>query len=510
MFGLFKSADKRIILINFEGLSVYSLERNLLIHIAKFSDEDAGYENFRHYLAESPRSPVSMIVDSVAEDFIIETVAHVRPFDRKTYLNRKMDQHFRGAIYRSAKIIGRETSGRRDDRVLFSAITKNQSLDPWVKVLLQEEIPIKSIVTPAYALCEVANEFSMITSDRVLLVNWEVSGIRQTFIADGKMMFSRSTPSPQDRDANLATAIIESCHQSKAYLERIDLLDYGQLLDVHIITPHLNDDAFADKTDDKNFGIVMHHNSIDMMQIDRFSGPQGSITAILLCLDWGVRSGDFKNTYAPPEARRFFQLAQARKLISVCSLAVLLLSVLVSAPLILEGLSRRTKTTQLTLDIAPVEVQYNSLRAQFPETPIPSEAMELAVRTYNLIKLQVQSPTELLTAISAVIAQYPSIKISGLDWVVSGESVNQNFTTVLLNNQSVVNLEIYGTLVGSTSIQNSDTQLRLLIDSLNQISGLIVSPISLPVEPGPFSQVSTIVSDEVVDAEFALNVRLGT
>ena len=173
-------------------------------------------------------------------------------------------------------------------------------------------------------------------------------------------------------------------------------------------------------------------------------------------------------------------------------------------------MSRRTKTTQLTLDIAPVEVQYNSLRAQFPETPIPSEAMELAVRTYNLIKLQVQSPTELLTAISAVIAQYPSIKISGLDWVVSGESVNQNFTTVLLNNQSVVNLEIYGTLVGSTSIQNSDTQLHLLIDSLNQIGGLIVSPISLPVEPGPFSQVSTIVSDEVVDAEFALNVRLGT
>ena len=95
MFGLLKSADKRIILINFQGLSIFSLHRNLLVHVAKFTDEDAGYDNFRHYLADNPRSAVTLIVDSAAEDFIVETVSHISLFDRKSFLGRKSDQHYR-------------------------------------------------------------------------------------------------------------------------------------------------------------------------------------------------------------------------------------------------------------------------------------------------------------------------------------------------------------------------------------------------------------------------------
>lgn len=510
MLGLLKSADKRIILINFQGLSIYSLHRNLLVHVAKFSDEDAGYENFRHYLADNPRSPVTLLVDSVAEDFIVATVSHVGPFDRKSFLSRKAELHFRGTEYQSAKVIAREASGRRDDKVLFSAITKNQAVDPWVRVLLQQEIPIKSITTPAYALCKIADEFSLITDDTVLLVNWEESGIRQTLIVDGKMMFSRLTPLPNDRDANLAAAIIESCNQSKEYLERIGLLDYGKSIDVHIISPQLDDDAFSGYADNPNFRVVMHHNSIDLMQIDRFSGPQASITAILLCLDWGVRTGELINIYASSAMTRFFQLIQARKYMATFSLALLLLGALVSAPLTIDGLNRRARVTQLAQDLVPIQAQYDALRAQFPETPIPSEAMELVVRTHDLIRMQVRSPTDIITAVSVVITQHPSIELSRLDWSLTAAVSNQSLTAGILNNQTVVNLELYGRVLDSNSIQDSDIQLRQLIDSLNQIGNVSVSPISMPVESGPFSEVNTVIDDEVLNVDFALNVRLDT
>lgn len=510
MFGFFGSTDKRIILINIEGLSVYSLHKNLLVHVTKFSDEDSGYDNFRVYLQDNPRSPVTLVVDSALEDFIVEPVSHVRSLDQKSFLRRKAEQHFRGAEYSSAKIIGRETSGRRDDKVLFSALTKNQIIEPWIKVLLRQEIPIKSITTPAYALCKVAEEFSLLTSEHVLLVNWEVSGIRQTYIADGKLMFSRLTPLPPETDSNLAAAIIESCNQSKEYLEHIELLEFGQKLDVHIITPILNDESFADQAENTNFGIVMHHNSIDLMQIDRFSGPQASITAILLCLDWGVRSGELKNIYAPSQVRRFFELIQIRRLIAAISLGTLLLGGLLSLPLILDGLERRDRTAQLAADIIPVQAQYDALRAQFPGTPIPSAAMELAVRTYDIIRMQARSPTEAMVAISEVIAEFPLIEISSLYWTMSGEQASENLTTVLLNEESSLNLELYGFLLDSSSIQESDRQMRELIDALNEIEGMVVSPISLPVEPGPFAEVNTVIDDEVAEEEFALNVSLDT
>jgi hypothetical protein len=117
MLGFGSSSEKRIILINFEGLTVYGLDNDCLMRLGVFIDDDVGHDKFRTYVIDESLTQISLVIDSPAEDFIVEKVVHVSPYDRKSFLARKLEQHFRNVEFRSAKVLGRDKTGRRDDRV---------------------------------------------------------------------------------------------------------------------------------------------------------------------------------------------------------------------------------------------------------------------------------------------------------------------------------------------------------------------------------------------------------
>ncbi len=501
-----RKRSKRIALIDAEGLSVFVLHKGELVHDAKFSDEDFGHENFRNYLAERAATPITLLIDSVAEDFLVESLPHVSYYDRAGFLNRKSEQHFRGLEYRSSSIVGRETSGRKNDKVLFSALTKNQIIEPWIRVLLQEEIPVQGITTPAFALCKVAEHYNLLSKRPALIVNWEETGIRQTFVTNRKMMFSRLTQ--VSGTGSLADEIVDNCMQTKDYLERIGLLGFDQSLDLHIITPQLGDDDFVGYAKRGTFFVVRHHRPADLLPMESFHGDDADKTAVLLCLDWGVRTGQLSNRYAPPPVRRFYDLTQARRLLGFTSLASLLITFGVSFPLLLDALERGNRVAALEAEIAPIRVQYDALTAQFPETPIPSEAMSLAVSNYRLLNSQMQNPIDLMQQVSAVVARFPTVTITQLRWQLSGEEELDSLTQTLLDGDARASLDLIGTVTGGSSIANSQRQLSIFLQALNAIEGATAAPISLPVESGPDGEVSTVIDDEAVNAEFAISVSL--
>lgn len=510
MRSLFKPSLKRIMLINFDGMSVYTLEGERLMHVARFSDDDAGFDNFRFYLAGGRKTTTTLLIDSVAEDFMVEQVAHAGVFDRNTLLKRKIEQHFRGTEYRSARVLGRIETGRKDDRVLFSALTKSQGIDPWIEILLEEEIPIQSITTPAYALCKVAKQYDLLSSDTILLVNWEKSGIRQTLIQKEKVMFSRLTPLPVSPSVNPAELIVESCKQSKEYLERVGLIEFDSKLDVHVITPHLDAKEFVEFQSEKVFAGIYHQNSIDMMEIGRFGGAQNEITAVLLCLDWGIRTGELKNIYAPPSAVRFYHLKQAKRLIAALSVASLVLGVLMSAPMLYNSIDRSANVDGIRADLNAVQQNYDDLTAQFPQTPIPSDAMALAVDTYDKISTEIQNPVTMLAEVGRVLARFPSIQLTSIDWNLKPIDPELEFTDAILDGELAIDLQLYGVLVGSSNLQESNNKLNELIESLMELPDVTVNTISLPIETSTDSQIATVLNDQSIDAEFGLSVSRET
>ncbi len=499
-------STKRILLINFDGMSVYTLEDEKLIHVARFSSDAEGVENFQFYLTDTKKTPVTILIDSVSEDFLVENVAHTSLFDRAALLQRKVTQHFRGTEYRSARIVGRAEGGRKDDRVLFSALTKGKNLDPWIEALIAEEVPVQSITTPAFALCKVAKHYNLMTSDTILLANWEKSGIRQTLITGEKVMFSRLTPLPTFQNNDPAELIIETCKQSKEYLERIGLVAFDRRLDVHVITPNLDDSDFERFNGHPSFDLIKHHNSVDMMQINSFSGAQKEITAVLLCLDWGIRTGMLANIYAPSPVLRFYHLKQARRLISILSAAMVVLGVILSAPVLVGSYDRTQNIERIRSEINPIQSNYDELIAAFPETPIPSDAMAVAVDTFNGVRRQVEDPTEILVEIGRVMSRFPAVTLSTIDWNLIPAQEGMEFTDSLLARDLVLDVQLFGTLNSAINVSDSDARLKRLIESLSQIEDISVSIIEQPVSTSTNSEINTVLTDQATDARFALSL----
>jgi len=109
-----------------------------------FSNDVNGRENFSAFLKQH-HHPAYMLVDVIEEDFRLETVPHLSGSSRRDLLARKFEQFYRGTIFRQALLLQRQTEGRRDDDMLFSALTNPQRISPWLDALLSNHIPLVGI-----------------------------------------------------------------------------------------------------------------------------------------------------------------------------------------------------------------------------------------------------------------------------------------------------------------------------------------------------------------------------
>jgi len=509
MFGKYKASEKRVILMNFDGLIVYGLHEGALTQLHRYEHEDQDFKNFRTYLASVPRSPVTIIVDSIAEDFAVESVAHPSFSDRKSPLKRKLNQHFRGVEYACATIFGREKKGRKDDRVLFSALTKSDFLSKWIKCLILEHVPIVSVTSPAYAIPEMAREYGFFTTANVLLVNWEASGLRQTFFSNERALFSRLIPATDEKDEDLVELIRTSSVQSKEYLERNELLSGEEELDVHVITPQLSDNAFDEFNMGKGFRTVQHHNPSSQIEHYSASGEKQAVTAVVLCIFQSMKANVLKNVYGPASTLHYHHMNLAKRFVAVSSLAVLALSVLLSVPLFMDAFDRQSHQRQLTSNTAPLQMLYDSLLLELPKTELPPVTMALAVKSYEQINLKMRTPTEMMAKVSQVVSGSPAIDLGAFVWTQLPSDLSLSLLDSILKSQTEVSVELQGSVLGSDSHQDSDNQLQSFMGLLESIPEVEVSPIRLDIEKGPESEVSTTVSDELLESEFALNVRLG-
>ena len=67
------------------------------------------------------------------------------PSDLGWGIKRKFEQFYRNTPFRQATLLHRQEEGRRDDEMLFSALTNPQRISPWLDALLANHIPLVGI-----------------------------------------------------------------------------------------------------------------------------------------------------------------------------------------------------------------------------------------------------------------------------------------------------------------------------------------------------------------------------
>ncbi|HEB77745.1 MAG TPA: hypothetical protein ENI90_04370, partial [Methylothermaceae bacterium] len=161
---------------------------------------------------------VKLVVDLIEEEFRLERLPHLTGSDHRALVRRKQRQLFQAEPLVTARRLGRERSGRRDDLILFTAVRGVRVAETWLDWLAGRGIAVGGF----WSLPQMAESgllpcrhqglrlLPYPCGDRILL--------RQNYLQEGRLVFSRLSQLPK---ADFAAGVAEEVERTWRYLLRL-------------------------------------------------------------------------------------------------------------------------------------------------------------------------------------------------------------------------------------------------------------------------------------------------
>ena len=520
MLSFLNSRDANILLVGSAGASLLVWQKRRLNLLARFDSSDDGYAGFDAALSSVINAPFTIVMDVIEEDFRTETVAHVTGSDRRALLTRKLNHLFRTTPYKMAAVRGREKTGRKDDKVFLTALTKPEILDPWLSRVLAKRIPVRAISSSAFVMERFARYLNINTNAYVLIVNEEeVIGVRQTYLQNGRVIFSRLTPASIQRTGTFEEFVEEQSTQTRRYLERIKQLPYDAALDVYVFSPLPR----VENNEVRRDLLTFYYFSISELGRDfAISQDDAPAGALAYSLAKSFKKGALPNVYGPFVALRYFLIGKLRRNLYLSGALALIGTLGYLYPDIVEVRDKISDEQNIRLATAPLRQQYDTMRARFPETPIASGKMEVVVETYDRIASQVMDLSHILDAIGSTELVSPELQITEIAWTLEelpDESAEVIYTgldpdepqvvfqksVAAGRTMSVVTVE--GLVTSSGSRRESRERVLSFVDALAERSGLTVTPLTMPLDLNTASSLTTTLDNKPLAEDFVLEIR---
>ena len=227
--------SKRVFLVSSGRLVVYHWHRGRFDEPLIFNADEEGLTNFSMYLDRGLEEPVYMLVDFVEEEFREDTVPHVIGPDRNALIGTKLNRLFRDATYSYALPQGRETDGRRDDRMLFTALTRPDLLAPWVGQLAKHKVPLAGVYSLPVLSDSLLKHVPVESSHALVVTLQSAGGLRQTFFLEGQLKLSRLAVMPALEQRGYASHVLGEIEKIRRYLNSLRWLPHDSPLDVYIV-----------------------------------------------------------------------------------------------------------------------------------------------------------------------------------------------------------------------------------------------------------------------------------
>jgi hypothetical protein len=539
--GIFSNSSiVRVLLLTSRNLSAFTWRNGVLLPVAQFVADEEGLGAFDHYLTSPPDCPLYLVTDVIEEDFRLENTAHVLGRDRRALLERKLAQFFRTTEYRAARVQGRETSGRRDDQVLFCALTNNEQIACWVNRILAQKAPLQGILSVPWLLESFAESRKLAHIPHLLLVNiGHHGGLRQTYLQGGHVKFSRLTSLAIIHLNALAETIIAECTHTRQYLERLKLLSHDQPLEVDLtVQGEIGEEIGGALVSSPLVRYQLHETGVVAAELGIDPAREDGQGAVFLALMQALRTKRLANVYASEQMLRYYRLRQLRKGIILGTSLFFAVVLATSFPLLGDGFKQRQEQNRLKQESKQLSQQYSSVRQNFPETPIPAQAMQKVVDSVDAIQRQTVYPTEMMGLMSRALVLCPDIRVDKLDWKLTGvvsatgengtegtgssqlsggaqpanEMGGQENTVVpaLLLGMLAGKAQVIATLEGSVSPNGgylaAHQSITRFTAALEQNQGLAVTPLAMPTETSPDGSIKAVLDGEAFKADFSLQL----
>ncbi|MBI1732985.1 MAG: hypothetical protein HYR49_09495 [Gammaproteobacteria bacterium] len=414
----FDFGARRALFLGAQKAAVYHWRKGDLGSAFLFDANTQGREHFGRYLVETPNHPMHVLADVFEEEFRAETIPHVFGGDREAIVARRKARLFRDTPYFNYTMQGREEEGRRDDRILISAITNPALLDPWLRLLDEHQVPVAGIVSvPLFssALLGLLPE----TRDNVLLISLHsISGLRQTFIQKGQFRISRLVQLPRYGTAPYGPLIHEEMEKIRRYLNSLRLVSPDDPIDVYyMLTAELLEELRGARKDSS----LMRHHVMDLNELLAKSGSARRVAAPFadqLLVHQMLRERP-ANVYATRTHRRYAAMRSVRHGLLAAGAALLIGGLAWGGVDFMDAMDLKQRSDAAVRKAQFYSARYDMARERLPNTPVESGEIQLAVELADTLRQYKTSPREMLRLLGGQLLRHPQVQLDSLDWIAS-------------------------------------------------------------------------------------------
>jgi hypothetical protein len=380
-----------------------------------FTDNPDGREKFASFL-QTAKFPTYLLTDLIEEDFRHEIVPHLIGSSRTALLQRKFDQFYRSTPFRKATRLQRQKTGRRDDDMLFSALTNPSLILPWLNIMRAQQTPLAGIYSVPQISAPLVKDHP---SNHLLLISWEkYSGLRQTYFSEHRLQISRLTP--VHSELTFQDAVVNELTRTYQYLMSLSLLPSGQTLDVRILCHAVDRGELQNKL---SKDADMRYDFADIEEVGKqlkinYRFTDSDASQIFL---HQLASSRPKTDYASAEHTRYYTLWQIRQALNWSSGALLLASVLWAAATVWQSGSNATEAETLKIQAQRIMKEVQEITQSFPVTHAPAADMRASVSILRKLDQYEPIPQIILKPISAALDRFPQIELKNLGWQVNAK-----------------------------------------------------------------------------------------
>lgn len=487
---------KKILYLSDYRLAGWQWRGGKLSHTGDFNLDPDGLARFDDYLAKSPDTPIHILVDVVEEDFRNETIPHISGKDRQALIERKLNQSFRGATYRYASLQGRETAGRRDDRLLLTGLTNEELLKPWVEHIAQRKRPLAGIYSlPLFS--QVLAKKIKLAAPHQLLITRQSSGLRQSYFQEGQLKFSRLILLTGEDMLAMQDTVLRECQRTQQYLNSLRLLPRDQPLDIAVCGARY----LLQLQPESMNAPLLRYQILSLEEIFSRLGlkiPTGELTSEPLYLQLLGHSHSPQH-YATPGQRWHDRLRLMRAGILGVTAATIAASSYVSLMNFNQALDDHHQGGKIARETQGVQREYQTVKSTFPPTPIPAEDMKNAVELVEAAERKNVMPDSLLGLISRALESAPTIRLNQIKWQVSDKPADEASLSqpspaggnasaapnIKIDKESAYQIAILdGEITPFSDYRSALDSVNLFVGTLKKTSSLQVTPLVMPINIG--------------------------
>ncbi len=381
----------------------------------EFEDDEEGHTAFHAYLRRLSGVPVYLMVDTVDEDYRLETLPHASGRDRRDLLERKLRQIYRNSSFVGAALQSRETERRRDDRYLLAAVTNAEIFDPWLRHINSQRLPVAGVFPlPLVSLGLI--KLLDLRERNVLLVSSHSAGVRQTFIRDQRFRISRLTPVRLGDAASSGESYAEEVKNTRMYLDALNITHVDDQIQVLVLDQDGSLGGLAEAIETSRRNLTCRY--LGPSQLVALAGLtsnalQQSRDALHLLL-LARRAPSFN--IAPANLLVGFEHYRARGLIhAACALALLLTSAWTGVQ-VWRAAALTEEAGEVAGNTAHQQALYQEITRSFPPAPTSAEPLRQTVEVAERIESLARTPEQVFQIVSQALERSPAIALQGLLW----------------------------------------------------------------------------------------------